>query len=88
VSANASGATRSRLASPRSTSARIRSGSSVRGLSLVATTRSLQRATPSAIRGRLARSRSPPQPNTVISRPPVSGRSVRTSFSTASGVWA
>ena len=41
-------------------SARIASGSSERGLSLVATTRSLQRAAASAIRGRLPRSRSPP----------------------------
>src|SRR5262249_37794493 len=76
------------LAGPRWTAARSASGSSVRGLSLVAIRRSAKRATASAISGRLARSRSPPQPKSAMSRPRVSGRSVRSTFSTASGVCA
>ena len=42
---------------------------------LAFTTRSLPRAAASPMRGRLLRSRSPPQPKTVTSAPVVSGRS-------------
>ena len=59
---------------PGSMSARMRPGSSVRGLSEVITTRSLARAAAAPISGRLPRSRSPPQPKTVMSAPGVSGR--------------
>ena len=44
----------------------IARGSSLRGLSEVSTTKSLPRPAASPISGRLARSRSPPQPNTVM----------------------
>ena len=45
-------------------------------------------ATTAAIRGRLVRSRSPPQPNTQINRPAVSGRTVSSTLRKASSVWA
>ena len=45
------------------------SGSSERGLSDVSTTKSLSSAAAMPISGRLVRSRSPPQPNSVITRP-------------------
>ena len=48
----------------------IASGSSERGLSEVTITRSASRAAISPISGRLPRSRSPPAPNTQITRPP------------------
>ena len=54
--------------SPRLISSMIRSGSSERGLSEVSTTRSLSRPATAPISGRFVRSRSPPQPNTVIRR--------------------
>ena len=38
--------------------------------------------------GRLSRSRSPPAPKTAISRPPVSRRAARSTFSIESGVCA
>ena len=38
--------------------------------------------------GRLLRSRSPPQPNTQISRPLVNGRQALSALSRLSGVWA
>ena len=50
------------------------SGSSERGLSLVATTKSLPSPAACPIFGRLVRSRSPPQPNSVITRPPSCSR--------------
>ena len=58
-----------RRVSPRRTSSMMRFGSSVRGLSDVMTTTSLKRPATAPISGRFVRSRSPPQPNTVISRP-------------------
>jgi hypothetical protein len=58
---------------PASTSSRIFSGSSVRGLSEVRTATSASRAAASPMSGRLPRSRSPPQPNTATRRPGVSG---------------
>ena len=60
------------------------------GLSLVTITRSLLFAAIDAITGRLARSRSPPQPKTVINFPPAgsAGRSARKTFRSASSVWA
>ena len=54
---------------PTSASLMMASGSSLRGLSEVSTTKSLPRPAASPISGRLARSRSPPQPNTVMTRP-------------------
>ena len=53
-----------RRCSPTIASFMIASGSSLRGLSEVKTTKSLPRPAASPISGRLARSRSPPQPNT------------------------
>ena len=67
---------------------RIMRGSSVRGLSLVTTARSASAATSAPILGRLPGSRSPPQPNTQISRRRVSGRSAPSTLRSASGVWA
>ena len=61
---------RSRPGAPASTSRRILAGSSPRGLSSVTITRSDSRAATAPISGRLPWSRSPPAPNTVISRPP------------------
>jgi hypothetical protein len=69
-------------------SAMIASGSSLRGLSLVTIDRSAFEVAAKPIRGRLARSRSPPQPRTTISRPAASGRAARSTFSTLSGVCA
>ena len=54
---------------PSRTMSTIAAGSSVRGLSDVTIARSASRAAISPIIGRLPRSRSPPQPNTTISRP-------------------
>ena len=51
---------------PRLISSMIRCGSSLRGLSDVITTTSLSRSATMPISGRLVRSRSPPQPKTVI----------------------
>ena len=71
--------------------ARIRSGDSRRGLSLVTTTRPASRQAIAPISGRLAASRLPPQPNTHQSLPPralASGASAASAFSSASGVWA
>ena len=56
--------------SPARTSAMIANGSSLRGLSEVSTARSARRVAIAPIKGRLARSRSPPQPKTTITRPP------------------
>ena len=53
---------------PTSASFMIASGSSERGLSLVSTTKSLPSAAACPISGRLARSRSPPHPNNVMTR--------------------
>ena len=55
---------------PGSISARIAAGSSERGLSLVATTKSLPSPAAWPILGRLVRSRSPPQPKSVMTRAP------------------
>ena len=57
------------VAKPARMSATIASPSSLRGLSSVTMTRSARRSAIAAICGRLPRSRSPPQPNTQISRP-------------------
>ena len=73
---------------PRRISSRIFSGSSLRGLSDVTITRSLSRAATAPISGRFVRSRSPPQPNTVTSRPVASGRAVSSRFFSASSVCA
>ena len=53
---------------PTSASFMMSSGSSVRGLSEVSTTKSLCSPAAMPISGRLARSRSPPQPNSVMTR--------------------
>ena len=53
---------------PTSASLMMSSGSSLRGLSLVSTTRSLSGPAASPISGRLLRSRSPPQPKSVMMR--------------------
>ncbi len=60
---------RPRAAPRRRSSSTMLAGSSVRGLSEVTTARSASRAAISPMSGRLPRSRSPPQPNTTISRP-------------------
>ncbi len=54
---------------PSSTSPMMASGSSCRGLSDVRNARSLSRAAAAPMRGRLARSRFPPQPKTQSTRP-------------------
>ena len=51
-------------------------------------TRSAFEVAANPIRGRLARSRSPPHPRTTISRPAASWRAARSTFSTLSGVCA
>ena len=63
-------------------------GSSLRGLSEVIQTRSAPRAATSPIRGRLPRSRSPPQPKTTSSRPSASSSQVASTAARASWVWA
>ena len=73
---------------PCSMSSMMAPGSSVRGLSEVAIARSAASAAIRPMSGRLPLSRSPPQPNTTMSRPRVSGRSVASARSSASGVWA
>jgi hypothetical protein len=64
------------------------SGGSLRGLSEVTTTTSESRAATAPISGRLVRSRSPPQPKTVMSRRGFSSRTVSRRFFKASSVWA
>ena len=68
----------------------ISSGSSERGLSEVTTTASAVRQATSPIIGRFPLSRSPPHPNTTVSRPRGSRRvrAVASACSSASGVWA
>ena len=67
----------------------IACGSSLRGLSEVTIATSESSVAIRPISGRLPRSRSPPQPKTVISRlPSVSSRAVRSTFSSAPGLWA
>ena len=63
-------------------------GSSVRGLSEVMTTTSLSFAATAPISGRFVRSRSPPHPNTVMTRRCARGRAVSSRFFSASSVWA
>ena len=63
---SASTVTSSGRASPATISARIASGSSERGLSLVTYTRSAPASAAAPIRGRFARSRSPPAPKTQM----------------------
>jgi hypothetical protein len=81
-------------AAPAMISAMMLSGSSERGLSEVTSTTSASRAAISPISGRLPRSRSPPAPNTQITRPPssslapASSRAAPSTFSRESGVWA
>ncbi len=64
------------------------SGRSERGLSEVTMQESASRAVISPISGRFSRSRSPPQPKTAISLPPVSMRAALSTFSSESGVCA
>ena len=66
----------------------IADGSSDRGLSLVTIVRSAFEVAASPIRGRLPRSRSPPHPNTTMTRPVASGRTACRTMSRLSGVWA
>ncbi len=63
-------------------------GSSLRGLSDVMTITSLIRPATAPISGRLVRSRSPPAPNTVTTRPRASGRAVSSRLRSASSVCA
>ena len=74
------------LSTPSSIAASIASGSSERGLSLVRMATSASEAAAAPIIGRLARSRSPPQPSTMIRFPWVTGRSERSTASTAPGL--
>src|SRR5882757_1769615 len=76
---------------PARASSMIAIGSSLRGLSLVNTTRSLPAPATRPIFGRFVRSRSPPHPNSVITRPPRSFTKSRASaikFLSASSVCA
>ena len=76
-------------AAPATIAAMIESGSSERGLSDVTTTWSARRRAAAPISGRLSRSRSPPAPNTTISRPSSSRpRADSSTFSSESGVCA
>ena len=75
------------VSTPSSISARIARGSSERGLSLVRIAVSARLAAAAPMSGRLAVSRSPPQPSTMVSRPPVTGRRPRRTASTAPGLW-
>ena len=59
-----------------------------RGLSEVRIARSASSDTTRPISGRLPRSRSPPAPNTTVSRPSPRPRAARMTFSSESGVWA
>src|SRR5580704_16638137 len=74
------------LSTPSSIAARMASGSSDRGLSLVRMATSASDAAAAPIIGRLVRSRSPPQPSTMIRLPRVTGRSERSTASTAPGL--
>src|SRR5260221_993064 len=73
-------------AAPAMMSARMRPGSSLRGLSSVTMTTSDKAVATRPICGRLPWSRSPPAPNTVINRPSTWGRSAAMAASSASGV--
>ena len=73
---------------PRRISSRMASGGSLRGLSEVRMTTSESRAATAPISGRLLRSRSPPQPNTVTTRRGLSPRTVSSRFLSASSVCA
>ena len=73
---------------PTSASFMMASGSSERGLSLVSTTKSLASAAACPISGRLVRSRSPPQPNSVITRLGFSPRATAITLRSASSVCA
>ena len=69
----------------------IASASSERGLSDVTTTSSASWEAMRPMTGRLALSRSPPQPKTTWTRPPpacASGRTVLRTPSRAAGLWA
>ena len=84
-------ARRSRPSGPRiplSTALMMASGSSERGLSDVTTATSARRATTSPMRGRFGWSRSPPAPNTTMTRPSVTARADVTTSASPSGVWA
>ena len=75
--------------SPSSTAARMASGSSLRGLSEVAITRSASSPATLPISGRLPASRSPPQPKTTATLPPpTTSRAERRAASRAASVWA
>ena len=67
---------------------RSAAGSSPRGLSDVTITASAAPAAIAPISTRCPASRSPPQPNTTISRPRVVSRAARSTFASASGVCA
>ena len=73
---------------PASTSAKMCSGSSLRGLSDVAIIISPYKAANLPITGRFVRSRSPPQPNTMIILALANCFAVLSTFSSPSGVWA
>src|SRR5581483_9811539 len=73
---------------PPATSAAIASGASLRGLSEVRIARSASSRATLPIAGRLARSRSPPAPNTTVNRPRPSVRAARSTFARESGVCA
>ena len=83
---------RARLPARRSsrpaTSSTIACGSSLRGLSEVRIATSASSDAIRPICGRLPRSRSPPAPNTQITRPLASSRAARRTFSSAPGLWA
>jgi hypothetical protein len=60
----------------------------VRGLSEVRITTSLSVPAASPIGARFVRSRSPPQPKTVMIFPFTTSRAVRKTFKSASSLWA
>ena len=73
------------LRAPSLISARMASGSSERGLSLVRNATSAPKTAAAPISGRLPRSRSPPQPSTSRTRPGTSSRTVSSRLVTAAG---
>ena len=66
----------------------IARGSSERGLSVVRTVRSAPSVAAAPIGNRFARSRSPPQPKTTITRPVANGRAAASTVRMLSGVCA
>ena len=89
MAAARSSSTSTGRSAPATISATIASGSSLRGLSDVTIATSASSAASFPMSGRLPRSRSPPAPTTTMTWfPSASSRDARSTFSSASGLWA